>query len=209
MEGFTIIDGVVAIVIILSAILAYARGFVRETLAIVGWVAAAGAAYIFAPQVEPLVKEVPIINQLVAKSCELSLLAAFTGVFVAALIVASIFTPLFANMVQRSALGGVDQALGFLFGVLRGAVLVAIAFFIYDRVITSAPIPMVDDSRSKQLFASVIDQIEQRDPEQAMGWVTRQYEELVGYCSARRPAPAGNTPEAGAETGTMQQPPSQ
>ena len=33
MDGFTIIDGVVALVIVLSALLAYSRGFVREALA--------------------------------------------------------------------------------------------------------------------------------------------------------------------------------
>jgi len=32
MEGFNIIDGVVALVIIISAILAYSRGFVREAM---------------------------------------------------------------------------------------------------------------------------------------------------------------------------------
>ena len=43
MDGFTIIDGVVAGVIILSALLAYSRGFVREGMAILGWVLAASA----------------------------------------------------------------------------------------------------------------------------------------------------------------------
>ena len=37
MEGFTLIDGIVALVIVLSALLAYSRGFVREAMAIVGW----------------------------------------------------------------------------------------------------------------------------------------------------------------------------
>ena len=41
MEGFTIIDGVVAVVIVLSALLAYSRGIVREAMAILGWIAAA------------------------------------------------------------------------------------------------------------------------------------------------------------------------
>ncbi|MEL7100734.1 MAG: CvpA family protein, partial [Pseudomonadota bacterium] len=61
MEGFTIIDGVVAAVIILSALLAYGRGFVREAMAIAGWIAAAIIAFLFAPQVEPLVREIPVI----------------------------------------------------------------------------------------------------------------------------------------------------
>jgi len=60
-EGFTIIDGVVAVVIILSALLAYSRGFVRETLSIAGWVAAAVLAFMFAGQAEPLVREIPIL----------------------------------------------------------------------------------------------------------------------------------------------------
>ncbi len=190
MEGFTIIDGVVAVVIILSALLAYSRGFVRESLAIVGWIAAAVLAFIFAPQVEPLIKEVPVINKLVADSCELSIIAAFAAVFAVALVVVSIFTPLFSSLVQRSALGGLDQGLGFLFGALRGVVLVAVALFIYDRVVTDQSIPMVDDSRSAKVFSSLITNIEDRNPEEAMGWVTKQYEKLVGNCSA----PASTTP---------------
>ncbi len=50
MEGFTIVDGVVALVIILSALLAYGRGLVREAMAILGWVAAAILAFLFAPK---------------------------------------------------------------------------------------------------------------------------------------------------------------
>ncbi len=131
MEGFTLIDGVVAAVIVLSALLAYGRGLVREAMAIVGWIVAAIVAFLFAPQVQPLVKEIPMVGEFVADSCIFSLGGAFAIVFVAALIVMSLFTPLFSSLVQRTALGGVDQGLGFLFGVVRGVLLVAIAFFVY------------------------------------------------------------------------------
>ena len=77
MDGFTIVDGVVAGVIVVSAILAYSRGLVRELMAIVGWVAAAILAYIFAPQAEPLVKELPYVGEFLRGSCELSVIAAF------------------------------------------------------------------------------------------------------------------------------------
>ncbi|MHC0054000.1 CvpA family protein [Actibacterium sp. D379-3] len=182
MDGFTIIDAVVAAVIVLSAILAYSRGIVREGMAILGWIAAAVLAFMFAPQAEPLVKQIPVLDSLIADSCELSIIAAFAAVFALALIVVSIFTPLFSSLVQRSALGGVDQGLGFLFGVARGALLVAVAFFVYDMIITSDPIPMVDDSRSAVVFAKLTDNIAERDPEQALGWLTTQYEQLVGTC---------------------------
>lgn len=182
MEGFTIIDGIVAVVIVLSALLAYSRGIVREAMAIAGWVAAAVLAFIFAPQAEPLIKEIPVLSDFIADSCELSIIAAFAAVFAVALIVVSFFTPLFSSLVQRSALGGLDQGLGFLFGVARGILLVAVAFFVYDTVITGQQFTIVDESRSAQVFSRFATQIEDQDPEQALGWITSQYEALVGSC---------------------------
>ncbi|MBL4767368.1 MAG: CvpA family protein [Rhodobacteraceae bacterium] len=182
MEGFTIIDGVVALVIVLSALLAYSRGFVREAMAIAGWIAAAVVAFIFAPKVEPLIKEVPVLGEFIADSCELSIIAAFAAVFAVALIVVSFFTPLFSSLVQRSALGGVDQGIGFLFGVARGILLVTIAFFVYDTIMTSQSFTMVDESRSAQVFARLTAQIEDRNPQEALGWITQQYETLVNNC---------------------------
>ena len=54
MDGFTLIDGIVAIVIIMSGLLAYSRGLLREVMAIAGWVAATAVAFIYADQVRPL-----------------------------------------------------------------------------------------------------------------------------------------------------------
>ena len=182
MEGFTIIDGAVAVVIILSALLAYGRGFVREAMAIAGWIAAAILAFLFAPRVEPLVREIPVVGDFIADSCELSIIGAFALVFAVALIVVSLFTPLFSSIVQRSALGGIAQGLGFLFGVARGILLVAIAFFVYDTVITGQEFTIVDESRSAAVFGRFTASIEDQNPEEALGWITRQYETLVGNC---------------------------
>lgn len=184
MEGFTIVDGGVAIVIVVSAILAYSRGFVRETLSIAGWVAAAFVAFIFAPKAEPLIREIPVLKDFLGESCELSIIAAFAAVFAIALVIVSIFTPLFSSAVQRSALGGLDQGLGFLFGVVRGLLLVAIALVIYDRVVLGEPIAMIDDSRSAKIFARAQDGLNDSIPEDAPGWIVDRYEQLVGSCGA-------------------------
>ena len=184
MEGFTIVDAVVAVVILLSAILAYSRGVVREILAIAGWVAAAVLAFIFAPQAEPLFKQIPVLDKFLGGSCELSVIAAFAAVFAVALIVMSIFTPLFSSAVQRSALGGVDQGLGFLFGVLRGILLVAVAFVAYDRAMSGAGIPVVDNSQSAKVFAGLQDRLNAEVPADAPGWITARYQDLIGKCGA-------------------------
>lgn len=182
MEGFTIVDAVVAVVIVLSAILAYSRGIVREIFAILGWVAAAWLAYTFAAQAEPLVKQIPVLSDFLGDSCELSMIAAFALVFAVTLIIMSIFTPLFSSVVQRSALGGVDQALGFLFGVARGILLVAIAFIVYHQAMANAAVPVVDKSRSASVFAKFQQSIASQMPSDAPGWVVKRYEHLVGSC---------------------------
>jgi len=184
MEGFTIVDGIVALVIIVSAILAYSRGFVREAMAIIGWVAAAVLAFVFAPRAEPLVREIPVVGDYLKDSCELSIIAAFAAVFAVALVVVSVFTPLFSSIVQRSALGGLDQGLGFFFGVLRGILLVTVALVVYDRVVVNDAVPVVDNSRTVKIFESARDTINNQIPDDAPGWIVKRYEQLVGDCGA-------------------------
>ena len=184
MEGFTIVDGIVAGVIVISAILAYSRGLVREIMSILGWVAAAILAFIFAPMVEPLVREIPVVGEFLQDSCELSIIAAFAVVFAVALLIVSIFTPLFSSAVQHSALGGVDQALGFLFGAARGVILVAVAFLVYDRAAVGEAVAAIDDSRTAMIFERTQASIDENMPEDAPGWIVARYEELVGVCGA-------------------------
>ena len=112
MEGFTVVDGIVLVLIVLSAILAYARGLVRESLSIAGWIVAALAGFYFAPMAEPLMREIPVLRDILGNNCELGILAGFAAAFVVALILVSLVTPLLAGAVQNSALGPVDQGLG-------------------------------------------------------------------------------------------------
>ena len=183
MEGFTIIDAVVAVVILISAILAYSRGFVREVMAILGWVAAAVVAVMFAPTVAPMMREVPYLGDFLAENCELSIIAAFAALFALALVVAALFTPLFTSLIRRSALGALDQGFGFLFGVARGVLLVAVAFLVYERAVATAAVPMVDDSRSAAIFAALTESLEAGIPDDAPGWIVARYEELVSSCA--------------------------
>lgn len=197
MDGFNLVDGAVAAVIVLSAILAYSRGFVRETMAILGWVGAAILAYVLAQTVQPLVKEVPVLNKFLADSCELSIIAAFAAVFAVGLVLASLFTPLFSAAVQRSVLGGIDQGLGFLFGVARGALLVAVAFLVYDRALADNAFPMIDASRSAKVFASMQAKLETAVPSDVPTWIEGRYKELTASC-----APAETAADAAPAEGT-------
>jgi len=183
MEGFTLVDGVSLALLAVSGILAYARGLLRELLSIAGWVIAAVAAFAFAPAAGPLMQEAPVLRDVIGSSCELGVLAGFVVVFAVALVIVSIFTPLIAGAVQNSAIGPVDQGLGLVFGVARGALLIAIALVVYDRVLGGAGgFGMVDASRTRAIFSGVEAQLAAALPDNAAESIAAQYERLVGGC---------------------------
>ncbi len=184
MDGFNYVDGIALALIVVSAILAWSRGLVRELLSILGWIAAAIAAFAFAPAVEPLMREIPVLSDVIGTSCELGVLAGFVAVFAVALILVSVFTPLLAGAVQNSAIGPVDQGLGLVFGAARGMLLIAIALVVYDRVLGGeGGVPMVDESRTRAIFAGVEAQLAALLPDDAPQWIAGQYERLVSSCA--------------------------
>ena len=64
MDGFTILDLGVLLIIAVSALLAYSRGVVRETTAIIGWVVATLLAFMFADATRPLVRQIPYLGDI-------------------------------------------------------------------------------------------------------------------------------------------------
>src|SRR5262249_22002392 len=116
--------GVIAI-IVLSAIFAFARGFVREALSIIAWVGAAAITYygfdaVFG-MVDPIVKN-PLVSKLIAA----------LGLFIVSLIILTVITGFLARMVRSSALSPIDRTLGFIFGLVRGAFVVCLAYLVLD-----------------------------------------------------------------------------
>ena len=192
MEDLTIIDGVAAAIVLISGILAYSRGLVRETLSIVGWGGAAIIAFIFAPQGKDLVYEIPFVNSLVGDSCEIALIISFTLIFIVALVVISLFTPLLAGMVSKSALGVIDRALGFIFGLARGVLLIIVGLFVYDQFIaTGEGISIVENSKTKALLSESQARLTAEvETSTIPGWFIEKFDEITGVCAV--PAAATN-----------------
>ena len=185
MDQFTLVDAGVAGIVIISSLLAYSRGFVREVLSIAGWVAAAIVAFLVAPTVEPIVSELPVISDIIGGSCQIAIIAAFGIVFVLALVVISLFSPLISGTVQKSALSPIDSGLGLLFGVARGLLLVAIAFVIYDQApVSDSAIAMVDNAASRDLLAALKDWVIDLLPTEVPPQIVESYDQLMGRCSS-------------------------
>lgn len=123
------VDLIVIGVVAVSALLAFMRGFVREVLGIGAWI---GAAF-FAAWATPFVdaRFLRWFGPDYAKP------AALTAMFLLALIVLSVISSMIGGIVRMSLLGGVDRTLGVVFGLLRGAVLVAFAYIAAGWVVTA------------------------------------------------------------------------
>jgi len=123
MDSFPVnaVDVIIVAIVLVSGALAFFRGVVREILSIVGWVGAAAVAYYGFNPLRPYVGQL-IESPLIADIATGALL------FVAALVSISMVSHALSSRVKDSHLGALDRSLGFVFGVLRGAVIVSIAY---------------------------------------------------------------------------------
>ena len=85
-------------------------------------------------------------------------------------------------MINKTRLTRIDQALGFVFGILRGLFLIAITFFAYLAILGDNTIPQIDASKSALIFEDMIASIKAQNPERALGWIIEKYEVLVRTC---------------------------
>ncbi|MEE9317013.1 MAG: CvpA family protein [Rhodospirillales bacterium] len=111
----------IIVLLLLSGFLAYARGLVHEVLSVAGWIGAIFATIYGFPLLKPfarLVTEIEIVADF----------GAGVVIFVVSLILLSLVTRRISKKVKDSALNAVDRSLGFLFGLLRGALICVIAY---------------------------------------------------------------------------------
>lgn len=118
---FTVFDLGVVAVVVLSALLSLVRGATREALTIAGWVGAFVVAYYGFGQAQEVAHRT-IERDWLADA------AALIVVFVVPLIVFKAIGAVIAERVRGGWLGRVDRWVGVLFGVLRGVVIVCIAY---------------------------------------------------------------------------------
>lgn len=156
-------DLIVLVILLLSAGLAFARGFVREVLAIVSWIGAALVTRFAVPHVSPIARDVfdnPTMTDFVRGfgygAEHRDLIADVAGgvlVFVAAMIGFSILSTIIARTVQGSALSAVDRSLGLVFGLLRGGLVICLVYLLLVWLIPERrdrPV-WIEEARSRPL----------------------------------------------------------
>jgi membrane protein required for colicin V production len=120
----TLIDSLIVLVIVVSAGYAAWRGFLWETLTIFAWVAAAFGCLYFGPYI------IPMTHSLVHSDWLASLLA-YAAVFLGVFIPLAFMSSRFSQSVKHSPIGPLDRAAGVAFGVVRGLVIVGLAYLAF------------------------------------------------------------------------------
>ena len=116
----TLFDLGVAGVIVLSTLLAFARGVIRELIALIAWVVGIVGAIAFMPLVGSWIPEFgthPVVRYVIA----------FALILIGALLLGALIAYPLARAIRAAGLGFVDRFLGSMFGLARG-LLVVLAF---------------------------------------------------------------------------------
>ncbi|MBL8707010.1 MAG: CvpA family protein [Rhodospirillales bacterium] len=176
MDGLPVnaVDLIIAAIVVVSGLLAFARGLVREVLSIIGWVGAAVVTLFGVPHVRPYLA--PMVGT------DPFLLNVATGVliFVVTLVALSLASFGIAKQVKNSQLSALDRSLGFIFGLVRGAVLVCLA---YMALVWSMPNAadhprVIQEARSLPLVQMGVATLAGIVPEAWRGSTARRTEEI-------------------------------
>tara|TARA_B100000686_G_scaffold352513_1_gene454740 strand:+ start:1670 stop:2401 length:732 start_codon:yes stop_codon:yes gene_type:complete len=119
-------DLLVIVTVALSSIFAFYRGFVREALAIAGWVGAAFVTLHFFSLGQKYSRN------LIATEWLADLVAAAT-IFIVTLAVVWLGIHVVVSSVRRSPLNSLDRSLGFLFGAVRGVLVILVLYIVATR----------------------------------------------------------------------------
>lgn len=113
------IDYAILGVVGLSAFISVVRGFLKEALSLLGWIAAIWIGLAFSEDVGA-----QLADKVTVPSVRIAL--AFFSLFIATLFITGLIIYLVGLLVQKTGLSGTDRMLGVIFGVARGAVIVGI-----------------------------------------------------------------------------------
>ncbi|XDZ64596.1 CvpA family protein [Alphaproteobacteria bacterium LSUCC0684] len=115
------VDIVVLITLFLSGVLATFRGATREIMGLAGWIVAIVGARFLQPWTTDLVVE-SIGNENIAEI--VGFIAPFIAIVFFWFLLANIISP----GLKKLAFGAMDRPLGFIFGIIRGVVIIAVIY---------------------------------------------------------------------------------
>ena len=119
--ALNIVDFTTIIVLVISGVLATLRGLTREIMGLAGWPISIVAARLSAPYIEPLLTDMIRVEGI-------SNALAWGIPFIVVVVLWFAFSSVVSPGLSKAGLGGLDRWLGFLFGLIRGFVIVLVIY---------------------------------------------------------------------------------
>ena len=133
-------DVIILVLIFISALFAFFRGFSLELLSISVWIISFFGSYAYGNNLVNFFNK--IVNNILI-STAISYILAFLIIFV----IFSFLTRKFSVFIKDSYVGLIDKSLGFIFGILRGYVIVGLCFFLFDYFYNGKRLEFIDNSK--------------------------------------------------------------
>ena len=188
----TLLDIILIGVMLISALLAMIRGFMREVLSIASWVIAAVATLYSFTKVLPNAKSY-FNNDIVATAVVLG------GTFLGTLLIVSIITVRFSDMVLDSRVGALDRTLGFLFGLARGLIIVVVAFLFFAWLVPDRSQPeWIRSAKSKVVLQGTGQWLMSMLPDDPESTILKRLKRPKGDEQEPQDAPPDQRSDAGA-----------
>ena len=152
------VDIFISVVLLVSAILSFSRGFTSEMLGIGAWFVAGIAGFYAMPWLEPYALKYlhkPVLANL----------AVFAAVALLILVTLTLIFSRITDKVQKSVLNRLDHFLGFIFGLVRGVVILVLVYFL---MMTLTPKTLEDYQKQSKAFPyleRVTDSVKEHLPE--------------------------------------------
>ena len=143
------VDYIILAILIISSIMGLVRGLLREAIAVITWFLAIVLAWSFASSIEPLLGGVLVGSPM-------RIWAARAVIFVGVLLLGGAVSVVLGHYVRVSMFAGMDKFLGFVFGIIRGVVIVG-AFTIVVQALRMDEEPRWQKSRLMPYAIGVAD----------------------------------------------------
>ncbi len=170
---FNLFDAAVALILFASGIFAFRRGLVKEVMALGTWILSSIFAFAFYPLAQPFLHDY-IENEMLADA------ATGLGLFSLAVIILVPFGDYLSNLAKNPTLNSIDRSLGFVFGLVRGFLIVCLIFlglnFVWPEEQDDQP-EWLASSRTAPALAYGIEVVQSVVPEDAQKETEKQMEE--------------------------------
>lgn len=126
LTGLNWADYGILVILLMSIGMSFARGFVKESISLITWIAAIWVGLKFSPMLAEILK-----TSITTPS--IRLIASFLALFLTVLILGGLINFIISHIVHKTGLSGTNRLIGMVFGLARGVLVVGLIILLANH----------------------------------------------------------------------------